>query len=422
MHQQDLSKTIRLYYDDSEMKEFTARVISCVPCGEGWLLELDRTAFFAEGGGQDGDRGRLVLCGDAADCGVLSSENKACLPPEGRDDASCAKQLAVTDTTESCGIIYHHVSECVEPGTCVRGIIDWQLRFDRMQQHSAEHIVSGLVHQLYGFDNVGFRLTDEKTTLDFNGVLTAADVDKIELLSNEAVWKNVPFRTFFPEKEEEAALDYRSKIDIEGRVRLVEVPGYDLCACCAPHVKTSAEIGLIKIVDLMNYKGGVRLTIKCGGRALSDYGGALRMLGDLGEKLSSPRGELPARLEKLQDELAQARSETISWQYEFIGRCSAEDFGGISLAILPAVSSDAVRRYINERLRSADGILAVFFGSDEDGYNYIAGSSSADLRPLSAEINAAMSGRGGGKGSMVQGQVHSDKESIRRFFAGRSTK
>ncbi len=408
MHQQDFSKTIRLYYDDSEMKEFTAVVVSCTPLGEEFLVELDRTAFFAEGGGQEGDRGELRICGCSGD------ENAA--------GTRCGGPIAVSNTTEKAGIIYHHVSEFIAPGTQVEGAIDWELRYDRMQQHSAEHIVSGLVHKLYGFDNVGFRLTDEKTTLDFNGVLTAGDVTRIERLSNEAIWKNVPFNTLFPTKEEEASIEYRSKISIEGQVRLVEVPGYDLCACCAPHVKSSAQIGVIKIVDMANYKGGVRLTIKCGGRAVKDYDMALASLQELGEELSVPREELGTRVSKLKDELAAAEYEVQRWQAEYLAKCSGENIAGVSLCIVPPVSGDVVRRFVNETAPGSGIAKAVFFGNDTDGYGYVIGSDSGDLRALARSIGESLNGRGGGKDNMIQGTVKASAAQIREFFVNRSEK
>ena len=211
--------TEKLYYEESHLKTFKAKVISCEPCGEVYRAVLDRTAFFPEGGGQ------------AADTGYLGD-------------------IQVTDVKEKNGIIYHTIAENIIPGTEVEGRIDWELRFSRMQQHTGEHIVSGLIHGRFGYDNVGFHLGEEVCTLDLSGPLTKEQLREIEYAANEAVFANIPVEICYPSKEELVSMEYRSKIEIEGQVRIVTIPGYDVCACCAPHVKRTGEIGLIKFVPV----------------------------------------------------------------------------------------------------------------------------------------------------------------------------
>ena len=233
-------ETEKLFYEDSHLKEFTAKVISCKPYKEQYKVVLDRTAFFPEGGGQYADTGML-------------------------DD------VRVLDVHEKEGIIYHTTEKALEAGKTVTGKINWEERFEKMQQHTGEHIVSGLVHERFGYNNVGFHLGSDYCTMDFDGTLTKEQLREIELAANQAVWKNIDIVVTYPSKEELANMDYRSKIEIEGQVRIVTVPGYDVCACCAPHVKKTGEIGMLKLVNMVNYKGGERITMLCGVRALKDY-------------------------------------------------------------------------------------------------------------------------------------------------------
>ena len=232
--------TEKLFYTDSHMQEFTAEVVSCRPCDNGYEAVLSRTAFFPEGGGQ------------AADTGVIDG-------------------IRVYDVQEKGEQIFHYLEGELEEGKTVTGQIDWDKRFSRMQQHSGEHIVSGIVHARFGYDNVGFHLNDELCTLDLSGPLTKEELREVENAANEAVFANVPVQISYPSKEKLKTLDYRSKIEIDGQVRIVTIPGYDVCACCAPHVYFTGEIGLIKMVQSQNYKGGIRITMLCGRRALKDY-------------------------------------------------------------------------------------------------------------------------------------------------------
>ena len=235
----DGTRTEKLFYNDSHLSKFTAMVLECEPYEkkEGcYAVELDRTAFFPEGGGQYADTGKL-------------------------------KDAKVSDVREKNGRILHITDQPFEAGEIVEGEIDWETRFMKMQQHTGEHIVSGIVHARYGFNNVGFHLGTEDCTMDFDGEISKEALQEIELEANRAVWKNLTIEVSYPSKEELEELDYRSKIEIEGQVRIVSVPGYDICACCAPHVERTGEIGMIKLVNMQRYKGGVRVTMLCGSRA-----------------------------------------------------------------------------------------------------------------------------------------------------------
>ena len=243
--------TIKLYDTDSHIRKFHAVVIACEERKDlrtdqtFYLAELDQTAFFAEGGGQAADRGTIT---DRS--GIMHE---------------------VLDVQEIKEHIYHKLDEPLTVGETVTGEIDWVFRFDNMQQHSGEHILSGLCYAQKGYHNVGFHLGEDFTTIDFDGPLSAEEIKELEYQANQVVYRNIPITVSYPSAEELAAMDYRSKKELSGRVRIVKVGDYDLCACCAPHVRLTGEIGLIKVIRFENYKGGVRLTILCGSRAVRDY-------------------------------------------------------------------------------------------------------------------------------------------------------
>ena len=239
--------TEKLFYKDSHLSKFDAEVLSCVrakrqqvkdsfgrldgKAGEYYEIELDRTAFFPEGGGQYADTGVLYMADDDT-CGL---------------DETARKKVQVLDVRERNGRIFHITDGFIEAKTAVKGSIDWEERFMKMQQHTGEHIVSGLIHAAYGYNNVGFHLGSEDCTMDFDGEITEEELRRIEAEANKAVWKNLKVFTHYPKKEELSQIEYRSKIEIEGQVRIIEIPGYDCCACCAPHVTYTGEIGLIKL-------------------------------------------------------------------------------------------------------------------------------------------------------------------------------
>ena len=264
--------TEKLYDKDSYLQEFQATVISCEQKNENtWRMVLDKTAFFPEGGGQTGDTGWL-------------------------------NDVEVVDTHEKNGVIYHETKAPLEAGTQVAGKIDFAARFDKMQQHTGEHILSGIVCSTYNYNNVGFHLSSEITTLDFDGELSTEQVRELEIRVNQAIHENIPVKVKFPTKDELAEMDYRSKIEIEGQVRIVEIPGIDRCACCAPHVKTTAEVGLLKIQSCDRHRGGCRLTIVCGMRALKDYQQKQESVGKVSAALSAKPEKIAEAVEHLQEQ------------------------------------------------------------------------------------------------------------------------
>lgn len=379
--------TEKLFYQDSHLSEFEAEVLSCTAGKDGCEIILNRTAFFPEGGGQYADTGML---GD----------------------------VCVTDVQERDGKVVHTTDGPLEPGTKVTGRINWEERFMKMQQHSGEHIVSGLIHSHFGYTNVGFHLGSEDCTMDFNGVLTEEELMRIEQDANRAVWKNLEIRTLYPSTEELKNLKYRSKIEIEGQVRIIEIPGYDVCACCAPHVKRTGEIGLIKLTHIQHYKGGVRVTMLCGSRALTDY----EIKQEQARKVSSI---LCAKINETAYAVSQLKDENSALKYAVAGmekklvRCYAgmipKDEGAVCV-FTDDLEGESMRRLMNLVLEDGHSLCAVFHGNETEGYRYVMGSRTIDMRTLAKEFNAAFEGRGGGKTEMVQGTVKGNPEKIRAWI------
>ena len=286
--------TTQLYDNDTYMRIFQARVLSC----DGVELTLEQTCFFPEAGGQLSDTGNLYL-------------------PDGKGGEIA---LAVTDVQIAEGVIRHRVAlpeasaeeitALLTPGVRLRGEIDWERRYDFMQQHTAEHIISGLVNARYGYDNVGFRLSDNSCTMDYSGVLTVEQIPELELCANRVIWDNLPVLVSFPSEEEQEHISYRSKKEIASdELRIVTIPGIDTCACCAPHVRHTGEIGLVKIIRLQNWKGGVRLSIAAGRRALSLFTEEHDMITQLARSLSTSWENIPDRFQKMREETGLLKKE-----------------------------------------------------------------------------------------------------------------
>lgn len=379
--------TEKLFYQDSYQKTFTATVISCEPTGEMYKAVLDRTAFFPEGGGQ------------YADTGIIHA-------------------VPVLDVREKDGIIYHYIKEKLDVGTEVVGEIEWEKRYSKMQQHTAEHIVSGLVHRHYGYDNVGFHLADAYCTMDLSGPLTKEELRKIEFEANQAIYANVDVEVSYPSREELAHLEYRSKIEIEGQVRIVSIPQYDVCACCAPHVKKTGEIGIIKFVQSQNYKGGVRITMLSGDRAFWDYCKKEESIRYIMGSLAASEDAVAQVVEHLKEENAALKQKVLELQkkslQEKANKVSRESH---AVCLFEKELDKALPRILmNLVLDKGVKICAVFNETEENTYQYVIGSREFDLRQLCKCLNENFDGRGGGKAEMVQGTLHGGKFEIEKKF------
>ncbi len=378
--------TEKLFYQDSHRSTFTAIVQEVRPSGNGYEIILDRTAFFPEGGGQSSDTGSLG-------------------------------GVSVSDVQEIDGKIIHYTDGPLVEGTEVEGCIDWTERFSKMQQHTGEHIVSGLIHKIYGYHNVGFHLGTDSVTLDFNGVVPKEKLHEIEQLANEAVAKNLPVQVLYPTDEELSKISYRSKTEIEGQVRIVVIDGYDVCACCAPHVKQTGEIGLIKLVGMQNYKGGVRISMLCGFRALEDYYQKEKNNREIAVMLSAKEYETAVEVERLQEELAMKKAKIAELEQKFLEqKVETLDVSGEIVCLFEETDPVMTREMVNLLLKKGAKMAAVFSGNEREGYRYVLGSRSLDVRENGKLLNEAFHGRGGGKPEMVQGTVQGKREEIEAFL------
>ena len=373
----------KLYYENQYIKEFTAEVLSCVQGKRGFEVILDKTAFFPEGGGQPGDTGFIG-----------SSE--------------------VVDTVERDGDVIHICSEAVEIGEA-ECRLDFEKRFTNMQLHTGEHIFSGVVHSVCGYDNVGFHMGEHSITVDFSGVGSAEELERIESLSNEAVYKNIPVVSLYPTDEELEGYSYRSKKEIDGQVRLTLIEGVDLCACCGTHVAFTGEVGIIKAVSMMNYKSGVRITLQIGRKALADYCEKNKSVYEISSLLKAKTDEITPAVERVLEQLHEARMAYSYLKKEIFALKAAEAGGEKYIAFDDGgIAEDA--RIFADMLAEKAGIAAVFSGSDENGYKYAVVSRNSDVREIGKALNAACSGRGGGKPDMVQGSVAATRENIEEFW------
>mgnify|MGYP004639845147 FL=1 len=382
-----MEQTIKLYDADSHLYDFDASVISCEKTDKGFAIVLDKTAFFPEGGGQPADEGTL-------------------------------NGIAVTDVQIKDGVITHTTAEEIPAGSAVKGAVDSEIRFRRMQSHSGEHIVSGLIHKLFGYNNVGFHMGSEDVTLDLDGVLTREDLDKIEMLANRAVYENVNVRAEYPSPEILKDLDYRSKLDLTENVRIVTIEGYDVCACCAPHVNKTGEIGIIKLLDFLKYKGGVRIHMLCGFDALEDYNRRYKNVAAISAKLSAKQAEVYEAVERLSAELSAEKQAAGELKRQLVAMkiAALEPTDGNMVLVEKDMDMLNLRNLVNEAVQLCGGICAAFSGSDENGYNYIIASKNVPLRAEAKAINAALNGRGGGKDEMIQGSAKASEAEIRAYF------
>ena len=379
--------TEKCYYEAPYRKEFDAEVLRCEKGKKGWDVVLDKTVFYPEGGGQPCDLGTLG-------------------------------GVQVLDVHERGGEIVHTCAAPLEPGAAVHGAIDWARRFDLMQQHSGEHLVSGLVHAAYGYDNVGFHMGQDSITIDFNGYIDEDGLRQIERKANEAVYANLETEVFYPDRETLSTLPYRSKKELEGQVRLVRFPGVDLCACCGTHVARTGEIGLIRLFSCVRFREGVRIEMLCGRRCFDYLCRIQNQNHAVSTQLSAKPLETGEAVRRVCAELAEAKARIAAMEDEQF-RARAEQFAGQGDVLLfeAPMAPDSVRKLCDKVLGRCGGRCAVFAGSDEAGWKYAVGGGSEDLRPFAKAMNAALQGRGGGKPGFVQGSASASRAEIEAFFA-----
>ena len=378
--------TEKLYDINSHLTEFEATVLESYPFADGFATILDRTAFFPEGGGQ------------ASDIGFI-------------DDAK------VYDVQINDEIIYHYTTKQFEKGVKVKGKIDFERRFDFMQQHSGEHIVSGVAHSLYGCENVGFHLGADIVTLDFDKPLSKEQILKIETLANEAIFKNVKFNTYYPDEQTLSTLNYRSKKEIQGAVRIVEIKDTDVCACCAPHVKEASEIGIIKLLDSEKLRGGVRIEMKCGKRALQDYNEKCDNVRKISSLLAVKQNEVAGGVERLLNTISDFKFKITGLKKQIIDSkvLNFENKKEKTAVFESDLEIKELQIYTDALYKQYGGIRAVFSPSD-NGFSFAICGENAELDEFFKNFRAEFTVKGGGRNGMVQGTVETTKENIENFF------
>ena len=387
--------TQRLYYDDVYMKEFDAKVLRCEASGSNWKIVLDRCAFYPEGGGQSGDRGILA-------------------------DPASDRMIQVADTQEEGEDIVLVCDAPVPEGSSVRGTLDWEYRFDRMQNHSGEHIISGLIHTRLGYNNVGFHMSADRMTIDLDGEISEEVLREIEQKANEIVWSNVPVRIDTYTEEEAEEIEFRSKRELHGQIRVVSIPGADVCACCGTHVAFTGEIGPIRIVSHVRFKGGIRMELMCGRWAYLYMTEVFRQNHQVSVLMSSKMLETAGAVTKLLDDQTQLKGRMIGLFYEQIERKADELAGtGDVLIFAQNYTPVLVQKLTARVMEKTDSAVFSFAGNDEEGYKYAVGQTGGDLKAFVKDMNEKLSGRGGGKPFFLQGSVSSDLESIVKFFSER---
>ncbi len=374
--------TQRIFDTNSYVKDFYATVLKCEKCESGFRILLDRTAFFPEGGGQKSDTGYL-------------------------DD------IAVSDVQDEHGEIYHYTVESITEGKCVFGSIDWEKRFCRMQNHTAEHILSGLANTKYGCRNIGFHLGDGFVTMDYDRMLTEKEISELEQSANKAVTANITVHAWYPDSLEN--ITYRSKLDLKENVRIVDIKGIDTCACCAPHVSSTGEIGIIKILKYEKNRGGIRLTAKCGRWALDEFDKYMKQTNMIAALVSLPAEEAVNGVQRLLEllketkyELTQFRSKSVTDEV----RSKNDSFIFVSDPELLKVGANALYE------KFPQNTVGAFCGDDVSGYRYMV--LSHDTEKLKAEMFPYLSASGGGRDGMLQGMAHTDREHIEEFFKKRT--
>ena len=373
----------KLYQQDPFL---TAQVVSCAADKGGWSVVLDRTAFYPEGGGQPWDTGTL-------------------------------NGIPVTQVQEQDGAVVHTCAARLEPGTQVEGAVDWARRFDLMQQHSGEHIVSGLIHSTYGYDNVGFHLGSDLVTIDFNGPLEEEDLRDIELRANQYIWEDHPIAVTYPTPQELEVLEYRSKKALTGQVRIVSFPGADTCACCGTHVFSSGQVGLVKLLSCQKFRDGVRIELVCGKRALDYLSQVWEQNHQISNLLSAKTMQTSGAVRRLLDENTALKSRILTMEERQFAALAQRYTGqGDVVVFEEGLSPDSLRRLCGAVQAACGGRCACFSGEDGAGYQYAVGQPGGDLRPLAKALNQALQGRGGGKPDFIQGTVSAPREQILTFF------
>ena len=376
--------TIKLYDENAYTKEFTAEVLECNECKKGYEILLDKTAFFPEAGGQPADKGTI-------------------------------DGIEVTDVQIREETVYHYTKTPIEVGKTVAGVLNFERRFNFMQNHSGEHIISGIVNRLYGFDNVGFHLSEEFATIDFNGTLDREQLDEIERLANKCVFENVDIKAYYPTDSELKNIKYRSKKELDGAIRIVEIGNTDVCACCAPHVRKTGEIGIIKLLDFERMRGGIRIIFKCGNFALLDYQNKYKNIAEISALLSAKQNETAAAVKQLDEKLILQNQEIQNLKKRLINIIVASGDADKKAAFYEGFDVKELQLLADSLHKNYGGLKAVF-SKTEQGFNFAICDEAESLDEFFKGFKSSFNVRGGGRNGMVQGSVVASADELKSFF------
>ncbi len=379
------SLTKELFYENMYLSESKAKVLNCTKSQKGYEIILDSTIFYPMGGGQYGDKGYIL--------------------------DSFGKRVDISDTYLKNNYIVHLGNDFLDEGSEVKIFIDWELRYARMQEHSGEHIISGLVTKYFGYQNVGFHMGNDEITIDYNGVITKESLDKIEIEANKIIYENLPIEIYYPSEEELKNINYRSKKELSGIIRIVEIKGVDICACCGTHVKLTGEIGVIHFTNIINYKGGSRISLQIGINALRDYIKKDNILTDINQTLSSTNNEVGERVKDLVSKLDAAKFETLNYQKKYVELLFSNTYDEkIHFTKVNDIEPKIITSMIDSYVENTD----IFVVVNERGSKKLCtiASRKIDLKQSLRKLAERGFLKGGGSSKMIQGELLSDSESL----------
>lgn len=376
-------ETIRIFDNDSYLKNFEANILSCAPCDAGFDIILDKTAFFPEGGGQKPDTGKIGIAN-------------------------------VLDVQEENRIIHHYCDVAINKAQVVECRINWENRFSRMQNHSGEHVFSGIIHSLTGYDNIGFHMGEKYMTLDFSGEIDSDTLNKAELLANKAIYDNRKITSSYPAKDELSKIEYRSKLELNDNIRIVQIEEIDTCACCAPHVKNTGEIGIIKMLGSMRHRGGTRVFITCGQLALNEFILIHNEANKISNLLSVKPEEISDAVIKLNSDFISAKASIALERKKYAEHLAKSALPANDIIIIfdENLSMDDLREAVNCAAQRDVKHAAALSGNDDTGYTYVIKSNTLPLNSIAKELNKLLNGRGGGRPEIIQGSFKSSRKEI----------
>ena len=379
--------TERLYYDNAYLTEFDAQVLDCRANGDNFDVLLDRSAFYPTSGGQPFDTGVL----DGA---------------------------RVVDVNVEDGNVWHTVTKPFDVGERVHGSIDWERRFDHMQQHAADHMIAGTLHRLMGGVTIGLHISADVSTIDVampEGVtrISAEEVRQVEMEVNERIQRDVRIRCWFPSTEELETLPLRKKPTVNEHTRIVAIGDDEMVACGGTHPSTAGQIGLVKIVSVAPARGKMRVSFLAGKRALDDYLRCRETVQTAGELMSAGMDSLTAAIKAMQEKLHAAEYELLKLKKEQLlsqtSRLveSAELLpNGVRLAAQFVDADAALLKELASRLIEAPGLIALMGAKNGDQAVYVFGRSAdvnVNMGALLRDSARPFGGKGGGRPDFAQG-------------------